>query len=431
MMMTYVLAAVIILALPAFMSLLRGSSRRRRWAFCAIGLLPMLNGLPIEGFIYGWPTWQGISRGLSVSIPVMLSLALVLTRPRMRVKPPFLGLFGFYALPLLFSIFFASVWLATVFVWWQFLCVLVVFYAIAGEGHKLDVRASILTGFALGLLYQAANLLPQKLSGVVQAAGTFGHQNVLGLAIELTLLPILAAALGGDRRMVLLSGVAAALICIAGTGSRGTIGIAGLAIVLLICMSLARRATSRKFGIAALGVLALAIATPFAIGTLNDRFQGGSLVTSETEREGFENAARAMVDKHPFGVGANQFVLVSNRDGYADRFGIPWQMADRSMPVHNAYLLARAETGWLGEVSFVLILFVPMILALRTAFRDRKFSGGEVLIGSAVALIANMAHNNYEFAVHTMSLQQLLFINLGMIAAELRNRKVSAQPTRR
>ncbi len=428
--MTYLLAGLILLALPILVNLLRASPQRRRWAFTAIGMLPLLTKLPIEGYLYGWAEWQGTARGFNLSLIVIISLALIATRARSRAMLPFFTLFALYALALFMSVFFASVWLATVFVWWQFLSVLVVFVAIGYEAHKPEIRASILSGFALGLIYQAINLVPQKLSGVVQAAGTFGHQNILGLAVELTLLPIVAAALGGDRRRILLLGIASAVTCIAGSGSRATMGIAGAAIVLLILLSLARRTTSRKIGIAFFGVVSLAAATPIAIGTLNDRFQGGSFFTTEDERKGFENVARSMAEKHPLGVGANQFVIVSNRDGYADRFGIPWQMADRSMPAHNAYLLARAETGWLGEIAFILMIAVPMMMALRFSFRDRNHAGGDILLGSAVALLANMVHNSYEFAVHTFPIQLLLFINIGLIASELNYRKMVSRQAR-
>lgn len=425
--MTYFLAGLILLSLPIFIVLLKRSERRRFLAFGAIGMLPLLTNLPLEGFIYGWSTWNGISRGFNVSLVVILSLALIATRQKSVAKLPFWALFWFYGITLFVSVFFSSVWLATVFVWWQFLSVLIVFAAVGGEGHRPEIRNSIIGGFALGLIYQAAYIIPQKLTGVLQAAGTFEHQNILGHAIELTLLPIIAVVLGGDRRKILLVAIAGGLICVAGSGSRGSTAIVGAAIVLLILLSLVLRTTSRKIGMAAAGVLALAAATPIAIGTLNDRFQEGSFITEETERENFENIARSMANSYLLGVGANQFVFVSNRDGYADRFNIPWQVSDRSVPVHNAYLLARAETGWLSEAAFIMIIIIPMIMAIRSAFRYRKIFNGDILVGSAVAIFGVMIHSNYEFAIHLFSIQVLFYINLGLIAAELQNRNIQVR----
>ncbi|KTE18996.1 hypothetical protein ATE67_15745 [Sphingopyxis sp. H050] len=428
--MTYVLAALILLSFPIFMALLKRFPHRRSWAYVAIGTLPMLTNLPFVGFIYGWPSWNGTSRGLSVSLLVMIAIALIATRPRMNGKLPFWGLFGLYGLALLISIFSTTVWFATVFAWWQFASLLIVFAAVGGEGDKPRIRSAILTGFALGLMYQAGYSISQKLSGATQAAGTFGHQNILGLALELAVLPLVAAALGGDRSKIIVTGIGAALISTAFSGSRATVGIVFASIAVLALLSLARRPTPRKFTLVMLGAVAFMGATPLALATLNNRFQGGSLLVADEERVKFEQSARSMADNHPFGVGANQFVFVSNRDGYADRAGIPWQRADRSVPVHNAYLLARAETGWLGEFAFILILVVPMVMALLLSFRDRKHPGGEILLGCTVGLIANMAHNSYEFAVHSFAIQALLLINIGLIASELRSRKAAVRLAR-
>lgn len=418
--MSQVLAALILLAFPAFIALLRRYPHQRLKAFVAVGAIPLLSNLPLIGFIYGWSSWSGVTRGFGISLIVMLSLALIVTRRRISGTLPFWSIISFYGFALFISIFSANVWLATVFVWWQFLCMLIVFAAVGGEGHWPAVRNSILAGFALGLIYQGAFVVSQKIGGVTQAAGTMGHQNILGLVVELTALPLIAAALGGDRRKLILAGIAAALICIAGSGSRGTMGIAGGAIVLLTLASLIRHSTPRKWRVVAGGAIALAITVPIAIGTLNARFGGTSFVGGDDERKMFESAARAMAGNHPFGVGANHYVFISNRDGYADRAGIPWQMADRSVPVHNAYLLARAETGWIGEFALILLLVIPLLTALRLAFRDRTSAGGEVLLGCGVAIIANMIHNTYEFAVHTFAVQPLLFINLGLIASTWR-----------
>jgi hypothetical protein len=56
---------------------------------------------------------------------------------------------------------------------------------------------------------------------------------------------------------------------------------------------------------------------------------------------------------HWLGVGANNFVSVNNTGGYAARAGMDWGPATRSKPAHNAYLVARAETGWLGEIALI------------------------------------------------------------------------------
>jgi len=424
--MTLLLAVVVLLSLPVFIGLLRERPHLRLWAFAAIGALPFLPNLPLEGYLYGWGGWSGTIKGMAVSPIDTLALALIMTRRRTPGKLPLWPLFAFYGVALFISVFFAPVWIATTFAWWQFGRVLLLFAAVGGECHRPEVRRSLLIGLALGLTHQAGYVIYQKLSGVVQAPGTMGHQNILGMMIELSLLPLVGALLGGNRSKLVMLGIAAGLICVAGSGSRGTMGIGGAAILMLLLVSVVRRSTPFKFRVVGMAAVALVIATPFALATLNSRFGGASYVTDEFTRDALENAARAMAADHPFGVGANQFVFVSNGEGYAERAEVPWQSTTRSKPPHNAYLTARAETGRLGELAFFLLLCVPMVMAFRLAFADRATTAGEVVLGSAMGIAANVVHNFYEFAVHTFPVQAVLFVNLGLIAGLVRDRRTAA-----
>ena len=210
--MTLLLAAAILLSVPLFVALLRQNPRYRLWAFTAVAALPFCPDLPVEGYFYGWSEWRGTSLGIAVSLSDALALALIITRRRTPGKLPFWILFAFYGFALFTSVFFSALWLGTVFVWWQFGRVLLLFAAVAGESHRIDVRNSLATGFALGLIYQAAYVIPQKLSGVIQAHGTIVHQNIFGLMIELSVLPLIGIVLAGNRSKLVMAGIAAALI---------------------------------------------------------------------------------------------------------------------------------------------------------------------------------------------------------------------------
>ena len=104
------------------------------------------------------------------------------------------------------------------------------------------------------------------------------------------------------------------------------------------------------------------------------------------------------------------------------------------IPTNGALMAILLAAGipyptWLAFASrgFMLLLAVPCITAFRLAFRERKSLGGELLLGTGMALVANMAHNMYEFAVHEVWVQSLLFVNLGIIAAEVRHRRLAAR----
>ena len=427
--MTQIWAAILLLIYPLLVHLLRTNKMRRTWAYIGLGASPLFSNIPV-GYLYGWGSWGGISKGFGITIVSVLALALIHTRSRNRSKIPFLWLFALYAVALLISVLAARMWLPTAFVWWQFATLIPVFVAVAGEGNLPAIRRSILVGFSIGLAYQALHSLYQKLGGVTQAAGTFNHQNILGLATELTLLPLVAMAFAGLKDKPAYLGIVSGLICVAGSGSRATMGIIAAAIILMVVLSLAKSATPRKLASAFVGLALLAVATPFALATLDDRFQGQNYVSEDTGRTQFEKAARAIAVDNRIGVGANNYVFVSNTEGYADRFELGWQFANRQVPVHHAYLLARAETGRFGEIVFILMLVVPLSAALLLAFRNRRSVNGEFLIGYAVALLAILIHNMYEYAVHTLFIQALLFIVLGLVASEVRSKELVGQVRR-
>jgi hypothetical protein len=426
--MTLVIFFLVLLSVPLFLSLLRSYPHRRVWALTALGALLFLGDeIRLEGFIIGWPGWYGTVRGIAISPADALALALVMTRRPVRGILPFWGVFAVYGVALAVSILPASVPIASVFACWQFARMLLLFTAIGGECYRPDLRQGLLNGCALGLVVQAGFVIWQKLHGVVQAPGSMAHQNILGMLTEISLLLLLASLLSGSRSKLQMVGVAAALIIIAGGGSRGALVLAVSGVIILMILSLARRVTATKMTIVGAGMLALAVAAPFAIMTLNNRFGGRSVITQEDERNSFEKAATAMAENHPFGVGANQFVLVSNRDGYAARAGVPWQVSDRSMPVHNAYLLARAEMGWFGELAFILFLIVPAGRALWFSFTNRRGAGGEIVLGAGVALGVNIAHNNFEFAAFTYNVLALLMLAMALIATEIRAARVAGR----
>ncbi|MBS0477843.1 MAG: O-antigen ligase family protein, partial [Proteobacteria bacterium] len=287
----------------------------------------------------------------------------------------------------------------------------------------------LLRGLSLGLMLQAGYVINQKLHGVVQATGTMYHQNTLGMMTELALLILIAALLAGERATLIKAGIVAGLIVIAGGGSRGAMGIAGGGIVVYTLLSLIRQVTPIKLKMVGLGVLAAVVIVPLGMATLKERFGSESITTQETQRAAFERAARAMAADHPIlGVGANMYVPTANLQGYADKAGVAWNFANRSAPVHNAYLLARAETGWAGEFAFLALLIVPIAIGLRFAFRNRNGMSGEIALGAAAAVAVNLLHNNYEFTVFNYEVFALVFVAIGMIAAQVRG---ATQPMRR
>jgi hypothetical protein len=415
--MRWIGLAIIFLSIPMLIAWIGRDMRRRDLAVLAAGALMFCTGpLQITASLVAWPAWQGISKGIILSLLDSIAIALLATRPRQSKRAPFLPLIALFTLPILLSVTQAGVKEAAFFIVFQMLQMTVYFIALAGELRRPAAVSSLMKGLSIGLMIEAGYVISQKLSGVVQAPGTTAHQNILGIMVELSALPLIAAVLEGKQSKLVYAGLFAALIVIAGGGSRGTMLYFSVGVAIVLFLSLARHATPRKWQIFGLGVLALAITAPLAYATLKDRFGNTEITTEEDQRAAFERAARAMAADHPLGVGANNFVTVDNLQGYADRAGLTWGSATRSKPVHNAYLVARAETGWAGEIGLILLMGALAFAGIKIGFRMRKAQHLGYALGGAGAIIAVAFHSNYEYAWYLADTQRLFFTNAALIA---------------
>lgn len=419
--MRFVALAMIMLSLPLFVAWLQSSARNRDHALLLLGLLVFVTGtLSLDAALVTWPLWAGTSRGMSISVGDMLAIALLFTRKRTKGSLPFLWLLGGYLAVLALSMAHSRLAMASFFSVWDFGRAILLFLAVAGEMSRGSAFPALLRGLSLGLMLQAGYVIEQKLSGTVQATGTLVHQNLLGVMTIVVILPLLAAMLEGERHWLLKAGMISGLIIVAGGGSRGALAVMGGALALLLIVSLIRRQTSHKYAIAGVATLMLLVAAPFAFMTLQDRFQGHSMMAQEEQRAAMEKAARAIIADNPVGVGANLYTNVSNVEGYATRAGLAWQRANRAVPVHNAYLLTRAEIGIQGLIVFVALLGVPIVAGLVHAFRNRRTRADGWVLGGVAALGAIAVQSNFEFSVADHVVKVPMMMCLALIAGRIR-----------
>ncbi len=416
--MRFVALAIIPLSLPIFIALLNAYKEKRDWALLAIGVLLFVIGtIQLDGAIITWRLWQGYSRGIFISLIDGLALALIFTRARSHMRIPLLGLMLLYLVPSTLSLMVSTMPMATLFVPLQTLRVILMVVAIAGELRRFSALRHLCSGMAIGLMIQAGFVIRQKLSGAVQATGTADHQNILGMMVVMALIPLVALVLEGERRIVTYAGIIAGLIVVAGGGSRATMGFSIAGLVLLLVLSLWRRVTARKGKVLGIALLIGMIFIPLGFATLTDRFGGSAMENVEDQRPAFEQAARSIAADYPFGVGANTYVLIANGQGYSQRAGVSWFGGNLAAPVHNSFLLMRAEMGWLGQLIMLAILIVPIIVGMRMAFADRRSPLASMGISSAVVATIAALHCNFEYAWHLESVQRLYFTNLAILSA--------------
>ena len=432
--MRFVALALIPITLPIFIALLKTHRDKRDLALFAIGLLLfMVGSLQPDAAIVTWRLWQGYSRGIFISLIDTLSLALIITRVGPRAATPYLGLMFLYMLPASLSIAFSSMPMASLFVPLQILRIIIMFVAIAGEVRRPSAMRSLLAGVAMGLIIQAGYVIRQKLAGSVQAAGTADHQNILGMMLVMALIPLVAMVMEGEKRKLVYFGIIAGLIAVAGGGSRATMGFAPAGLVLLILLSLLRKVTPRKMQILGVGVLVSLVFVPLGYATLKDRF-GPSQVTFksiEDQRPRFEEAARMMARDHPFGVGANTYVLIANAGGYSQAAGVEWGGGNLAAPVHNSHLLMRAEMGWAGQMVMLVMLIVPIVGGMRVAFANRSSPLMGMGVSSAVVATITAIHCSYEYAWHLEVVQRLYFMNLAILSGVIMASREEARKGKR
>lgn len=413
---------LIVLSLPVFLAWLRTRPDNLRWACYAIGILPFVTGWAnLDVSVVDWAGWPSYAKGLVVTLLDVLAIAIIVTRPRTGMRFPLLVVLIVYEVAIVLSMAFADLPTASSFYAFQFARVIVVFMAVASIAASPEGMRWLMAGLASGAIFQAIVTVNQRLSGDIQAAGTMGHQNLLGLMLHFVTLPLLAMLLAGDRRKIIILGILAGLVSVALGASRGAVGFVTLGLGLTFIFSLIRRSSAFKWRTAGLGMLVGALLVALSYESFQRRFAVNPLQESTyNERAAFNRAALTMWSDHPMGVGANQYVVVANTQGYSERAGVTWVEGSRSANVHNVYLLIAAETGYIGLASFLLLNFVSLMAGFRAIRRFRDWRGDGAL-GATVAILVSSLHGFYEWVFMLYPTQYVYAISLGVIAAVLRS----------
>jgi hypothetical protein len=373
--------------------------------------------------VIDWAYYPGHTWGVEITIIDALMVALFIFQRGQSnaARIPFRLPMALYFCAVTFSAFFAGVPMAALFYSWQLLRMYLVFIVVARACSDERVVPSLLRGLAIGLLAEACTVLYQKYGlGILQPPGTFPHQNSLGLVSNLVAIPFVALLLAERRSWLFSSTPVAGFMIAALTASRATMGMAGLGLMLTFVQSIVRKSTSRKIKLGVMGLFLAAVIIPIGISSFQKRIEVqagyGSAYSDYDERAAYINAASLMLMDHPFGVGANNFVIVANTGGYYDRAGVAAGENNRSAHVHNIYWLSLAEAGYLGLISLLLVLAQPLYVSLKSSWRFRDRPEADLLGGLGVALLITYIHSYFEWILITGLPQYFLAITFGLVA---------------
>ncbi len=395
---------------------LRANPREAPKVWALMGFLPFAMG-PLHLFAapISWAGWPGYVKGIEFTALDALAIAVYLALPRAKRRPlPFRFSMILYFTTVVLSIFQSGAPMATFFYVWQMARMFLVYAVFVRASEDNHFVPAVLSGMAFGLTMEGGVTLLQKFEGISQPGGTFGHQNLLGMVALLPVFPLAALLLAGQRSRLVVLGPLAGIVIAALTASRGTAGFecAGYAAVFLL--SAWRKWTPRKARVLSAGLMIVIVAAPVAYASFEQRFALNPLETGYDERAAFIRAALMMLDDHPFGVGANNYVVIANSDGYNHDAGVAWGSGN-STNVHILYLLAAVETGYTGMLALALLLIRPLLTAFICGFRTRDLRG-DLLLAFGVSLSVAYVHSCFEWILITYPAQYMLYMVFGMVA---------------
>jgi O-antigen ligase len=408
-----------LLTAPVLAGWLRGNPAKAGWVWGLLGFLPFVI-IPFHLIVspFSTPYWSGYVKGWDVSLLDAVAVAIVAGTPSRWPKTSLFVPLVLYAMTVAIGVTQAKFPNLAMSYLVQILRVCLVFLAVARISATPRGERAVLYGLIAGLTVQAIYAIVARASGALQTGGSMGHQNLLGFVSHLALMPAFALLLTGRTQAMAALGTVAGLIVVILTASRATIAFSGIGLFLTLFLAISLRFTSRKAMLGIGAIILLAAAYPLANSALERRFaaQKTTFFAEDLEREAFARAAKDMLAAHPLGVGPNHYVFIANTEGYNDKAGVTWASGSRSTNVHNSYLLIAAETGYLGLLTFVLLLLSAIGKAFLGAFRYRRYPGSEVLIGLGCGLIATALHGFFEWMYLVYSTQYLAAISLGLIS---------------
>lgn len=428
--MKWIALAALLAAIPVMTGWLKTHPRQAPLLSGLLGLLIFIYapyGLAVSP--YAMPMWAGYVKGLEITPLDAVALAILIGNKQRPFKIPFQWQMALYLIAVLFAITQSPVPMISSFYLWQLLRIYILFRAVALVAQDERHLYAIIAGLILGVSIQAALAGWARARGAVQSGGSLGHQNLLGMLTNMVLMPCLAMLLAGIRGRWAALGVGASALALVSTASRGAIAIAAVGVGLVLLLVLIRRPSPRKWGVAAVTIMALAVVAPLAMKSMAGRFQASSIsfaLDSDEGRVKMENATRMMIADHPFGVGPNYFTVMANVGGYWARSGLPATPGNMAATVHNSYLLVHAETGFFGLAVIVVLLLSAVIYPLYVAFRNKTDVRGDILIGLSASFITFALQNRVEWGVVAANVQYTIAIMLGLIAGLSRSIKITA-----
>jgi hypothetical protein len=412
----WIFLLALIVATPMLAVYLRGNPRHLPYVGLAVGISPfLLSGLNLAASPISWAHWPGPVKGLDVSLLDGIAIALIFATKPARTPIWIKISFATFAAAAILATALSDTWQASVFYLWQLARAVLVYLAVTRAVAMSPTFAlQVVNGLMAGAILQAGVAASQYAGGNTQAGGWFGHRNLLGMASHFAVYPAMALLLGGVQSRWAALTVACGFIIAFSGGSRATIGLIGLGIVMTVFFSRGLRPSGRKSAIAGGIFILILISAPFLVSAIQRRSEA-QLAASNLERENMITAAKMIITDYPLGVGPNRYVIVANVGGYSDRAGVAWNPANREAPVHNSYYLVTAEMGWIGLLGLISLLGSLAVTAFAALRLRANGVEGDLIVGATATLFVFYIHSYFEWITMYYHIHYLFAIDAGLL----------------
>lgn len=260
--------------------------------------------------------------------------------------------------------------------------------------------------------------------GLVRVSGTLRHPNLLGLFVNMLLPFCVMGAIHFKGKFIYVASIAVAFGMLVLTYSRTQIA---LYVFVLVAIFFTFQSSRGKmlfknraawYALAPLLVVFL-IAVLINFESLYERFFNAPESNTETRFVLAAIALEMIIDKPILGIGWNTFIYsMSGYDLYKAAAAFQY-------PVHNMYLLIASETGGLGFISFLVLLF-SIAKAYFFAKKNLKTIEERNLLQSAFVVLSLVLVTGMQgWSFRADSIQLIIWICYAVVAAMYDRARIS------
>lgn len=423
--MKYIAFFIMLLAgVPAMTSFALGSTKGRSLltsiliASTSFGSYGKINFVSMESY-------RGPDRGFEMTLTDLICLALNLAiilkfGNKVRWIPPRIGLLALLFLIGVVSLFNAGVPLYGMFTLFKLVRMFCLYWCMVNVLETgIDVDTLWRGYILIGLIMTWLTLKQKYLNGMYRVTGPFDAPNSIPLYVNVSLAMLLTWAVS-DRRFTMRQ-AALTLFCVLGmlfsviaTASRAGMFLGALTLLIALATATIRAPNARSVTVS---VTFLALLIAGGIKTANsiaNRVKEAPK-SSEQARIEFNEAARAMLHDHPYGIGLNNFSWELTYHLEYRRYLVVMANEKEAGVCHHIYNLTAAELGWPG-----LVVYVTLILSfVWMAFRASRFNTSiecQLLFGMALGALALHLQGFLEWGLRITPVMQNFLMSCGIIA---------------